>query len=113
MDKDYDITPTIQHFLTKTSLTTKPVNDRDKSTVFDIIEKTDFYFKTQNKGLNSARMEDGLWELPKTKAKTPNLSLPLLPNENEEFEEEDSNDLQGERVKIIIPTNIFDFYTKF
>ena len=41
-------------------------------TVFNILEKTGFYSKTQKKGLPSARMKDILYILPKTIAKIQN-----------------------------------------
>ena len=110
------------------------MNKEDKSTAFDIFEKTGFYSTTHNKGLNSGGMKDALYELPKTIAKISNplLSLPpaeneeskknlinyrvdpllsLPPTENEESEEE-SDQLQGERMKIFIPSNIIDIWTR-
>ena len=92
----------------KTCLTTKPINDKDKSTVFDILEKTGSYSKTYKKLLNSAGMKDALNNLPKTIAKprSPPLPLPLV--ENEEFEIEESDELQGEGLKNNITFNIID-----
>ena len=40
----------------------------------------------------------------------PLLSLP--PVEDEEFEEVDSDDLERQRIKVIIPSNIIDIWTK-
>ena len=40
------------------------MDSEDKSTVFDILEKTGCYSITHT-GLNSARMKDGIYELPK------------------------------------------------
>ena len=91
MDKKYDITADIQEFLTETNITIRPMNNEDKSTVFNILEKTGFYSKTSNKGLNSARLKDAFYELPKTVAKkrNPLLALPLA--EVEESEEKSDN----------------------
>ena len=58
------------------------------------------------KGLNSARMKDDLYNLPKVIDKFRNPTLPTIENI------EDSSDLQGEGVKIIKPSNIFDIYTR-
>ena len=51
-------------------------------------------------------MQDALYVLPKVLAKIRNPPLPAIENE------EDSNDLQGEAVKIIKPSNIIDIYTR-
>ena len=49
-------------------------------------------------------MKDAMYILPKERAKFRNPPLPAIENE--------SNDLQEERVKIIIPSNIIDIYTR-
>ena len=49
-------------------------------------------------------MKDALYNLLKEIAKIRNPPLPAIENE--------SNNLQGEGVKIIIPSNIFDIYTR-
>ena len=48
-------------------------------------------------------MKDALYNLPKEIAKIPNPPLPAIENE--------SDNLQGEGVKIIIPSNIIDIYS--
>ena len=80
--EDYDLTPDIQEYFTKTNLTTKPLKNEDKPTVYDILEKTGFYSIT-HKGLNSARMKDTMNDLPKPieKIRNPPLSLPPFVNE--------------------------------
>ena len=45
------------------------MDKEDKSTVFEILEKTGFYSETHNRGLNLARMKDVLYDLPKAKPK--------------------------------------------
>ena len=65
MDQEYDITPAIQEYFTERNLTTKTLNIEDNSTVFDILEKTGYYSKTHNTGLNLARMKNALYEIPK------------------------------------------------
>ena len=57
-----------------------------------------------NKGLKSDRMRDALYKLPKEIAKNQNPTLPAFKNV--------SDDLQGEGVKNIIPSNIIDNYTR-
>ena len=56
------------------------------------------------KGLNSAGMKDALYNLPREIAKIRNAPLPTIENE--------SDNLQREGVKIIIPSNIIDIYTR-
>ena len=76
----------------------------DKLTVYDMLKNTGFYSMKHTKCLNSARMRDALYNLPKEKAKIRNPPLPAIENE--------SDDLQRERENIIIPSNIFDIYTR-
>ena len=52
----------------------------------------------------AARMKDALYDLPKEIAKIRNPPLPAIENE--------SDNLQGEGVKIIIPSNIIDIYSR-
>ena len=68
---------------------------------------------THNRGLNSARLKDALYDLPKAVKQFQNQLLSLPPVEDDESEEKDSDDLQGPRIeKLIIPTNITDFYSR-
>ena len=109
MDKEYDRATDIQEFFTKTFLTTKPMNNEDKSTVFDVLQKTCFYSMTHNEGLNSTRTKDATYDLPKAIAKTHNPPLPPPTNENEE----EVDNLQGEGIeKTIFASNIVDIYTR-
>ena len=55
-EQEYDIKPNIQKYFTKTKLTTKNMDDEDKSTVYDILKNTGFYSMKHTKVLNSARM---------------------------------------------------------
>ena len=104
-DQEYDIKPNIQAYFTNTKQTTKNVDNEEKSTVINILKSTCFYSLKHKKGLNSARMRDALWNLPKELAKFRNPPLPATENE--------SDDLQGQRIeKIIIPSNIIDSYTR-
>ena len=57
-DQEYDVKPNTQ--TTNTKLTTKNMDDEDKSTVYDILKNTGFCFLKHTKGLNSARMRDNL-----------------------------------------------------
>ena len=103
-DQDFDLKPNIQKYFIKTKLTTKRMNNEDKQIVYDILKNTGFHSTHHVKGMNSARMHDALYNLPKTVAKIRNPPLSAIENE--------SDDLQGEGVKIIIPSNIFDIYTR-
>ena len=103
-DQEYDIKPNIQNYFTDTRLTTKNMNDEDKLTAHDILKNTGFYSMRHSKGLNSARMQDALYNLSREIAKIRNLPIPPIENE--------SDNSQGEGVKIIIPSNIIDIYTR-
>ena len=59
------------------------------------MKTTGFYSMRHTKGLNSLRMKDALYNLPREIAKVRNPPLPAIENE--------SDNLQGEGVKIIIP----------
>ena len=83
----------------------------DKSTVFDILEKTGVHSIADKKGLTSVRMKDVLYKLPKRIAKLCNPILSLTSVEDEVFEE-NCDDSEGRGMKIIIPTNIIDFCTR-
>ena len=103
-DEEFNIKPNIQEYFTNTTLTTKNMNNEDKSTVYDILKILGFYSTMHTKGLNSARMQDALYDLPREIAKIRN--PPITPIENE------SDNLEGEGVKIIIPSNLNDIYTR-
>ena len=103
-DKEFNIKPNIQAYFTNTKLTTKNMDNEDKSTVYDILKNLGFYTMMHTKGLNSARMQDALYNLPRETAKIRNPSITAIEN--------DSDNLQGEGVKIIIPSNIIDIYTR-
>ena len=103
-DQEYDIKPNIQEYFTNTKLTTKNMNDEDKSIINDILKNTGFYSMRRKKGKQSARTIDARNNLPRGIAKIRNPPLPAIENE--------SDNLQGEGVKIIIPSNIIDIYTR-
>ena len=86
MHKEYDITPDIQDLFTKRNLTNEPMNNADKSTVFDIFEETGFFSITHHKRIHSARMKDALYELSKTIATTRNLPISKPPAGTEKSE---------------------------
>ena len=79
----------------------------DKLTVYNILKNTGFYFMRLTKATKSARMQDALNNLPKVVNKIRNPPLPTFENL-----EETSDDLQGEGVKLIIPSNIIHIYTR-
>ena len=70
--EEFDITPNIQNYFTNTKLTTKRMNNEDKSTVYDILKNTGFYSTHHVKGMNSARMQDALYNLPREIARIRN-----------------------------------------
>ena len=98
--KEFDINPNIQNYFTKTYLTTKRMNNEDKSTVYDILKNTGFYSTHHVKGMNSARMQDALYNLPNEIRRIRNPPITTIEN------------LEGEGVKIIIPSNKIDIYTR-
>ena len=102
--KEFDIKPNIQNYFTNTKLTTKNMDDEDKLTIYDILTNTGFYSMIHTKGLKSKRMQDALYTLPREVAKVRNLPLPTIENE--------SSNVEGDGVKIIIPSNIIDIYTR-
>ena len=59
-DQEYDIKPNIQTYFTNTKLTTKNMDDEDKSTVYDMMENTGLYSMEHTKSLNAAGMGDAL-----------------------------------------------------
>ena len=103
-NQEYDIKPNIQEYFTNTQQTTKNMDDEDKTTVYDILKNLGFYSTRHTKGKKSARMKDALKNLPREIAKIRNPPLSAIENE--------SDNLQGEGVKIIIPSNIIDIYTR-
>ena len=103
-DQEYDIKPDIQTYFTNTKLTTRNMDDEDKSIIYDILKNTGFCSMKHTIGLKSTRMRDALYNLPKETTKSQNPPLPAIENE--------SGNLQGEGVKIIIPSNIIDIYTR-
>ena len=100
-NQEYDIKPNIQEYFTNTKQTTRNMDDEDKLTVYDILKNTGFYSMRHTKGLYSNRFKDAFYNLPKEIDKVQNPPLPAI-----------ENDLQGEGVKIIIPSNIIDIYTR-
>ena len=101
---EYDIKPNIQNYFTNTNQTTKNMDDEDKLTIYDILKNIGFYSMKHKKGLKSARMKDALINLPREIDKIRNPTLPTIENE--------SNNLQGDGAKIIIPSNIIDIYIR-
>ena len=105
-DQEYDIKLNIQEYFTNTKLTTKNMNDEDKSIIYDILRNTGFYSMRPKKGKQSARTIDARNNLPNAVAKIRNPSLRTIENTKS------SSDLEGQGVKIIIPSNIIDIYTR-
>ena len=105
--REYEVTPSIQKYLTKTGSTTKSLDNNEKETVNNILKDFVFFYKMRHsKGLKSAKMRDAIHNLPKEIDKMRNPPLPAIENI------EDSSDLEGQEVKINIPSNIIDIYTR-
>ena len=102
--EEYDIKPNIREYFTNTRQTTKNMDNEDKLTVYHILKNIGFCSMRHTKSLNSVRMKDALYNLPNESDKIQNPPLTAIENE--------SDNLQGEGVKIIIPSNIIDFYTR-
>ena len=104
-DREYDISPDIQAYFTNTKLTTKFLDNFEKEIVFEILQNVGFYDNIPKIGFKAARMKDALNDLPKAIAKIRNPPLPSIENVSD-------SDLEGQGVKIIIPSNIIDIYTR-
>ena len=101
---EYDIKPNIQNYFTNTNQTTKYMDNEDKLTIYDILKNIGSYSMKHTKGLKSARMKDALINFPREIDKVRNPTLPAIENE--------VSNLEGEGVKIIIPSNIIDICTR-
>ena len=88
-EKIYDITQGIQKVLTKTSkIPQKKLNDKDRDTINKVLESPDF----ENYKAIRGESKSGRYKQSKTKLRKRNL--------------------ESQGVKIIIPSNIIDIYTK-
>ena len=105
-NREYDITPDIQAYFTNTKHTTQFLDDIEKETVYDILQDVGFHDNLPHVGLKAARTKDALYILPNKIKRIRNPALPEIENI------EDYNDLEGQGVKIIIPSNIIDIYTR-
>ena len=79
-NQEYDIKPNIQKHFTDTKLTTKNMDDEDKSTVYNTVKNTGFYSMRHIESLNTARKRDALYNLPKGIAEFRNPALPAIEN---------------------------------
>ena len=102
--KEFDINSNIQNYFTNTKLTTNHMNNEDKSIVYDILKNTGFYSMHHVKGMNSARMQDALYNLPREIDRIRNPPITAI--------ESQSDNLEGEGVKIISPSSVIDIYTR-
>ena len=104
-DREYDISPDPQAYFTNTKLNTKFLDDFEKETVFEILQNVGFYDKIPKIGFKAAGMKDAFYDLSNERAKIRNPALPTIENA-------DDSDLEGRGIKIIIPFNIIDIYTR-
>ena len=105
-DREYIISPDIQAYFTNTKLTTKFLDKFENETVFDKLQNVGFCDNIPKIGFKAARIKDASYDLSKAIDKIRNPPLPTIENV------EDSSDLEGQGVKIIIPSNIIDIYTR-
>ena len=101
-DNVYDLTPEIFKALSDTGYTGKNLkNENDILMLYNIINDLKY---------------TGIGDKPSKRIKFFTITLPKLVEEiqNRTFEEitDDSDDLEGQGVKIIIPSNIIDMYTR-
>ena len=82
------------------------MSNEDKLTIHNILTDIGFYSTHHVRGMRSFRMQDALYNLPRAVEKIRNPPLPTIENI------EDSSDLEGHGIKIIIPNNIIDIYTR-
>ena len=77
---------------------------KKKLTANNILEKGTFYSTIHQKALKYARMRDAIFTFPRVieKSLKPPLASPAIANEDE------SDDLQGEGMKNIVPSNVID-----
>ena len=104
--KEYEVTPDIQAYFAILKLTTEILDNIEKETVFEIHKSVGFYDNITRVGIKAAKMRDALYNLPNVIDKIRNPSLPTIENI------ESSSDLEGQGVKVIIPSNIIDIYTR-
>ena len=106
---EYDRTPTIQKCYTDTKLNTESLNNNEKETVFDKLNNVGLYDKRHTKDINSARMKDALYILPKLKTEILNLPVPAIEKIEICYEEITEYDLVGRGIENIITlSNIND-----
>ena len=78
--REYDVTPSIQHYFRKTGSTTKSLNNNEKETVYNILKDVGFYNTRHKIGVKAARMKDALYDLTKEIANIRNPTLPSIEN---------------------------------
>ena len=100
--KEYAVSPSIQHYFIKTGSTTKSLNKilKKKRSI-----TLGFYNTRHNKGLKAAKMRDASHHLPKAIDKIRITPLPINENVTD-------SDFEGRGLKIKIPSNIIDIYTR-
>ena len=80
------------------------MSNEDKLTIYDILKDLGFYSTHHVGGLRAFRMQDALYNLPREIDKIRNPPITAIENK--------SDNLEGDGVKIIIPNNIIDIYTR-
>ena len=85
-NEEYDIFRNTQIYFINTNLTTSSLDNDEKETVIDILKNVGLFDMKHTKGLNSARIRDVLYNLPKTTTKILNPLLPAIENVEDSYE---------------------------
>ena len=117
---EYDTTPNNPKFFTKRNLSSKSLDNDARETVLDELDDVGFFNNTHSNGLKSARMKHAIKRLGKVIERFQNCPF-LLSFQNRRIirrisdnVNDNDNVLEGQIIeKIIIPSNIFDMYTRF
>ena len=81
------------------------MNNDDKEIVYQILKDVGFHNTRHSQGQKSFRHKDAMYNLPNVIDKIRNPPLPSIENISD-------SDLEGQGLKIIIPSNILDIYTR-
>ena len=110
-DAEYNINHNIEAYFTNTKSMTRNMDNEDKLSIFNILENVGFHDNLNKNSLKSVGMKDALYNLPKAIARVRILLLPAIEEIDDSYKDL-SDKVEGEGVKIIIPANIIEFYTR-
>ena len=105
--------PNIQKKIANKKLTTESLDNDEKETVFDILNKVGSYDINHTEGLNSNRVKNALCNLTKTIPKKLNSLLRSIKTLKDSHEKISGNELEGQGIrKIIKKSKKVDFYSR-